>query len=279
MAKYRGKVKAAKRRRAGAPQHRRKGAKLGQHFLTARWASALLVESARVEATSTVLEIGPGTGNLTKELLRTGCHVIAVEKDSSLVETLRVRFAQEIATQQLTIVEQDIRNVTPESLNLSPGSYILAANIPYYITGEIIKTFLTSPAHPARAALLVQREVAERIARDKKESILSLSVKVYGNPVYVQTVSKGCFSPPPRVDSAILLIDSISHERIMNVGEEHFFLIVKKGFSGKRKMIGGNLKGLLTTAELAACGVAPQHRAENIPLETWLCLAKHRKKA
>jgi 16S rRNA (adenine1518-N6/adenine1519-N6)-dimethyltransferase len=274
MAKYRGKVKAAKRRRAGVLPHRRKGAKLGQHFLTARWASALLVESARVDASSTVLEIGPGTGNLTKELLRTGCKVIAVEKDTSLIETLHVRFAQEIATSQLTIVEQDIRNVTPESLHLSAGSYILAANIPYYITGEIIKTFLTSTAHPSRAALLVQREVAERIAREKKESILSLSVKVYGTPVYVQTVSKGCFSPPPRVDSAILLIDAIAHDRVRAVGEDRFFHIVKKGFAGKRKMLGGNLKGVLTTADLSACGVAPQHRAENIPLETWLCLAR-----
>jgi len=266
--------KGLKKRTKRSGTQKKKGAKLGQHFLTAQWAANMLAEAVRIEPGMKVLEIGPGTGNLTKELLRAGGHVIAIEKDSMLVETLRTRFAQEIKSGALQLLEEDIRNITPESIGLETGQYILAANIPYYITGEIIKTFLSSKFHPARMALLVQKEVAQRIAREKKESILSLSVKVFGTPHYVKTVSKGCFSPPPSVDSAILLIDTISHVRFEKTSEKRFFEVVKRGFASKRKMIGGNLKEVVTTERIKSCGVTPQTRAENIPLEKWLCFAQ-----
>ncbi|MBP9668781.1 MAG: ribosomal RNA small subunit methyltransferase A [Candidatus Pacebacteria bacterium] len=263
----------AKRPRANTPKKKR-GARLGQHFLTAPWAASALVAAVRIEADVPVLEIGPGTGNLTKELLRTGAHVLAVEKDPLLIDTLHARFSSEIASKQLTILNEDIRNFSPESAGLRAGEYVLAANIPYYITGDIIRTFLTSKNHPARMALLVQKEVAVRIARDKKESILSLSVKVYGTPKYVKTVGKGCFSPPPSVDSAILLVDDISRSQFTQVSEERFFSVVKTAFASKRKMLGGNLKNIVHLDRFHACNISPQARAESLPLEKWLCLSK-----
>ncbi len=263
----------SKRPRANTPRKKR-GARLGQHFLTAQWAAAALAASVRIEPGMPVLEIGPGTGNLTKELLRLGAQVVAVEKDSLLIDTLHTRFSSEITSGQLTILNEDIRNFYPEQAGLSAGKYILAANIPYYITGDIIRTFLSARNHPSRMAVLVQKEVAVRIAREKKESILSISVKVFGTPKYVKTVAKGCFSPAPSVDSAILLIDDISHDRFTHVSEERFFTVVKRAFAEKRKMLGGNLKLLVAPSHFENCGISPQARAESLTVTQWLCLAQ-----
>lgn len=261
----------------------RKGARLGQHFLKARWAAQLVARSAGLPVQTdtdprTVLEIGPGTGNLTDELLALGGRVIAIEKDSALVEILKLRFKSEIASGALTIVEDDIRNVSPESLELTDRSYVLAANIPYYITGDIIRTFLEAKAQPKQMALLVQKEVAHRIARSKKESILSLSVKAYGTPKYIKTVSRSCFAPAPNVDSAILAIENISHEFFSSITEERFFKAIKTGFGSKRKMLAGNLKKIAKPEKIAeafkTCSITPKARAEDVSLEQWGCLVK-----
>mgnify|MGYP003339378900 CR=1 FL=1 len=154
----------------------KKGARLGQHFLTGTWAAQRLVDAADITPSDIVLEIGPGKGALTKRLLATGAHVIAIEKDEVLAAALRETFANEIARDALILIEGDVRDFNPAHHGLAAGSYILAANIPYYITGEIIRSFLTTPAHPKTMVLLIQKEVAQRIvARDGKESILSLS--------------------------------------------------------------------------------------------------------
>lgn len=254
----------------------KKGAHLGQHFLTARWAASMIAESAGIGEGSKVLEIGPGTGNLTKELLRLGGTVTAIEKDTILAETLRTRFASEIAAGQFILIEGDVRSFDIAAYR-GDTPYVLAANIPYYITGDIIQTFLETPHHPTHMVLLVQKEVAERIARDKKESILSLSVKVFGTPQYVKTVSRGCFAPPPKIDSAILAIRNISHTTYGIIDFKRFFEVVKKGFASKRKMLGGNLKGVVAPEHMRTCDVAPQTRAENVSLEKWLCLSGHSK--
>jgi len=259
--------------KGSSDRYMKKSPKLGQHFLKARWVARIVAHAAHVEHGTVVLEIGPGTGNLTHELLALGGRVIAVEKDSSLVEKLKERFRDKIDSGALTLVEDDIRNVSPGSLALEKKSYVLAANIPYYITGEIIRMFLENDEYPAHIALLVQKEVAERIARDKKESVLSLSVKAYGAPKYVKTVSRSCFSPTPSVDSAILAIEHVSRDFFSGISEKSFFTVVKVGFASKRKMLASNLSKIapreVVEKIFQECGIDLKARAENVPLETW----------
>jgi 16S rRNA (adenine1518-N6/adenine1519-N6)-dimethyltransferase len=251
---------------------KRTGARLGQHFLTGQWAARKLVESAAIGAHDTVLEIGPGKGALTKELLRTRARVIAVEKDEALVAQLHETFSPEIKEGALTVIPGDVRSLDLKATKL--GRYILAANIPYYITGEIIRQFLSSDIQPSTMALLVQKEVAQRIvARDKKESILSISVKVYGEPEIAAVVSRGNFSPPPSVDSAILVVRNISRGYFKTIDEESFFKILRAGFSSKRKLLAGNLGREFgrerAQGALAAAGVAEKARAEDVTLSQW----------
>src|SRR3990167_8224953 len=258
---------------------KQKGARLGQHFLTGLWAAHKLAEAVDVTPGETILEIGPGKGALTRELLATGARVVAVEKDPALVAGLRDTFRDELALGRLELVEQDIRDFTPESCKLEAASYVLAANIPYYITGEIIRQFLETPAQPRAMAILIQKEVADRIiARDKKESILSLSVKAYGTPKIIAKVSRGNFSPPPSVDSAILLVGDISKKFFGDLNEKIFFKVVKAGFASKRKFLSSNLavqfgKDAVQRA-FEVCGMSPKARAEDVPLEKWRDISK-----
>lgn len=256
---------------------RRTGQKLGQHFLNAEWVARDLIASLDIQNGETILEIGPGKGALTKKLLETGSHVIAIEKDLVLVEELKMTFQREIERSELLVVPADVRDFQPEEHGLQTGKYVLAANIPYYITGEIMRQFLETPHQPRAMALLMQKEVAQRIvARDGKESILSISVKAYGTPKLIATVPPGCFNPPPSVDSAILLVHSISKDFFRDMHEEGFFRIVKAGFASKRKMLGGNLANSLgeqAREALAAAGIDEKARAEDVGLQQWVALA------
>lgn len=257
---------------------KQRGAKLGQHFLTGIWAAAKLAESASITSDDTVLEIGPGKGALTRELLKTGARVIAVEKDRALIPVLEALFPAELRSGRLMLFENDVREFSPEDAGLTSGSYVLAANIPYYITGEILRIFLTSRAQPKTIAVLVQKEVAERIARSAKESILSLSVKAYGAARITAKVGRGNFSPPPAVDSAILVVERVTRSFFRDTDEDVFFRVVRAGFASKRKLLAGNLRVLFgkddAPAALAACGIAPKARAEDVPLEQWGALAR-----
>lgn len=252
---------------------KRKGARLGQHFLNAAWVARDLIASLQIKEDETILEIGPGKGALTGKLLATGNRVVAIEKDEALAAQLREKFANEIRVGQFTLIEDDVRNYTPDNL----GPYVLAANIPYYLTGEIIRQFLETPAQPRAAALLIQKEVAKRIvARGGKESILSLSVKAYGEPKIVAKVPKSAFNPPPSVDSAVLLIENISRDFFTGISEENFFTLVRTGFASKRKLLAKNLASFFDDARktFVKCGIPEQVRAENVPLEKWGHLAK-----
>ena len=252
------------------------GRRLGQHFLKGAWAARALARAAEISEEDTVLEIGPGKGALTRELLLTGARIIALEKDALLVELLREKFADEIAAGKLTVISDDVRNALPKTLGLENGKYIVAANIPYYITGEILRQFLTAETQPKRMALLVQKEVAQRII-SKRESILSLSVKAYGVPKIAAKVPRGNFSPSPSVDSAIIVIDGISRGFFDTIAEKGFFDIVRAGFSSKRKLLAGNLAtyGHDKSRVLQAffhCNIPEKARAENVPLTLWKCL-------
>ena len=259
------------------------GARLGQHFLKHGWAARSLAYAAAIRDGETFLEIGPGKGILTKELLALG-PVVAVEKDEVLVGQLKDTFADEITTGRFRLIEGDVRDATPENLGLT--KYVVAANIPYYITGEIIRQFLTTTIQPRAMALLVQKEVAQRIIGHPstalgvtKESILSLSVKAYGTPRLVEKVSRTHFSPPPSVDSAILAITDISKKFFDSVTEENFFRVVRAGFASKRKMLITNLSVAYDKENVRraflSCTIGDKVRAEDVSLEKWKCLARN----
>ena len=251
--------------------------KLGQHFLTNPHYAHMLTESVQVKNGEIILEIGPGRGALTKILLETGANVVTIERDEALASYVESVFSKDVANKKLHVVRDDVRDIDPDQLGLTQGKYVVAANIPYYITGEIIRQFLETNIQPRAIALLVQKEVARRIIA-KKESILSLSVKVYGTPKIIATVGRGNFSPPPSVDSAIILIDNISKEKISPIGEEHFFRVVRAGFASKRKKLLSNLSVSFgkekVTAAFTKRSLSENTRAEDLALETWLDLAK-----
>lgn len=248
---------------------------LGQHFLKSRKVIADMVSAANVKESDSVLEIGPGKGVLTEALLSTGAKVFAVEKDEALAETLKEKFEEEIKSGALKLVEGDILTAAPAYWS-GGGAYKIVANIPYYITGEFLKKFLSAKNQPESMTLLVQKEVAERIARSKKESILSLSVKAYGTPRYVQTVRAREFSPPPKIDSAILHIGNISKDFFADMNEEKFFELVKAGFIHKRKLLARNLESITRmeniTQAFVACSISEKARAEDLALASWRCV-------
>ncbi|MES2994505.1 MAG: 16S rRNA (adenine(1518)-N(6)/adenine(1519)-N(6))-dimethyltransferase RsmA [Patescibacteria group bacterium] len=249
---------------------------LGQNFLMHQQTADRIVHAADLPSDATVLEIGPGTGMLTRALLAKVGKVIAVEADHTLIEELRGTFETELGEGKLELIHADIRSFDPSIL---PQPYHLVANIPYYITGEIIRTFLSGSPKPSSMTLLVQKEVAERIVRDPKESLLSLSVKAYGTPIYRFTVPKGAFKPAPTIDSAVLSITGISGGSFANEGEEsRFFEILHAGFAHKRKQLAGNLEAVAPKDEvvsvLSSLSIAPTVRAEDLPLSAWLLIAK-----
>ncbi len=246
---------------------------LGQHFLIAPQIITKTVNSAQISKDDTVLEIGPGNGALTRELLLHAGKIIAVEKDGELVEKLHKVFEKEIKDGILEVVHDDILKCNFGTLGLIDGQYKVVANIPYYITGILIRTMLTSAVQPNTVVLIVQKEIAERIAREKKESLLSLSVKAYGTPKYIGTIKRGAFNPAPKVDSAILLIEDISRDFFTDISEESFFKALKAGFSSKRKQVRNNLEKVADKEVIVKVfdelNLDPKIRAEDISLEVW----------
>src|SRR3989338_7175342 len=239
---------------------------LGQNFLMHTRIAERIALVAGLTADTDVFEIGPGTGMLTRELLKKAGKVTALEADHELFVKLQIDFANYIAERRLKLIYGDIRTFEIEKL---PKRYSLVANIPYYLTGEIFRMFLTSCNQPSSMTLLVQKEVAERIARSKKESILALSVKAYGMPKYEFTVPRGAFNPAPKVDSAVLTVRDISRKNFANQAEEkQFFTLLHAGFAHKRKFVRKNL----IDAGFSAGDIPEKARAEDIPLSVWLAL-------
>ncbi|NTV44308.1 MAG: ribosomal RNA small subunit methyltransferase A [Candidatus Yonathbacteria bacterium] len=247
---------------------------LGQNFLTSDKAIADIAAAARAEVGDTILEIGPGTGALTRALLATGAHVVAVEKDDRLIPELRTTFADEIAAGRLDLVHGDALELDLSAHGLVPGAYILAANIPYYITGLIIRKFFSRAHLPKRAVLLVQKEVAERItAKEGKGSIVSIAIRAYGTPEIVRQVPRGMFTPSPSVDSAVLLVANIADPFSSENEELFFFDTLRKGFSHKRKLLASNLD--CGQDILKACTIDTKARAEDLSAADWHSLCAH----
>ncbi len=249
---------------------------LGQNFLMHRQIASRIVLVAGVTTQDVVLEIGPGTGMLTKELLKVAKKVIAVEADHELIGKLEQDFASEILDERFELISGDIRSFDPSSIE---GEYLVVANIPYYLTGELIRGFLTATHPPKSLTFLVQKEVAERIARSKKESLLSLSVKTFGNPHYRFTVPKGAFFPAPSIDSAVLSITDIHSPFADKEEGGRFFDVLHAAFAHKRKQLAKNLEEIFTKDSveraLLDSALARTIRAEDIPLGAWKVLTKN----
>jgi 16S rRNA (adenine1518-N6/adenine1519-N6)-dimethyltransferase len=254
---------------------------LGQHFLTDPAIARRIALEGGLAKGDVVLEIGPGTGNLTVHLLETGATVVAVEPDERAIHALRDRFSAEISQKRLILSHNDIREVDFGELGLVDGSFTIIANIPYYISGLLFRMALSGSVKPKKVIFLVQKEVAERIARAKKESLLSLSVKAYGTPRYAFTVRKGSFSPQPKVDSAVIVIDSVSRNRFADVSEETFFELIHTGFGARRKQLYGLLKQKYEPGRVheafQTLSIPEKVRGEDIHIDTWIALAKYLK--
>lgn len=255
---------------------------LGQNFLKSQEALRKMCEVGEVNDKDIILEIGPGKGALTEKLLEKAKQVIAVEKDRELIEILKERFASEIKSGKLILLNEDILNFDTRTYNLETRTYKIIANIPYNITGAIFKKFLSSEFQPERMILLIQKEVEERIVASLgKESILSLSVKAYGTPRYIMKVHKRFFSPAPKVDSAIVAITNISKGNFKtDMDEKNFFNIIKVGFAHKRKVLRKNLETEQKTLKniddiFEKLKINPRARAEDIKLETWLLISRN----
>ncbi len=280
---------------------------LGQNFLISPRVVGAIVAAGNLKEGEIVLEIGPGKGILTRAILEAGAYVKAIEKDDRLIPVLAKIFEKEITDKKLELIHGDI--MAPEgkissslrgdrsksrfpptreriSYLQGPNTYKVIANIPYYITGALIRNFLSAKIKPALMVLMVQREVADRIiARDGKESILSLSVKVYATPELVMPVSRGNFFPIPNVDSAVIKLSNIQNpfadknETPDKIAEERFFEIVKAGFAQKRKKLISNLEKVLPKERLREIfeklNLGENTRAEDVSLETWLEISQN----
>lgn len=248
---------------------------LGQHWLTDRFILSEIADSASLSRTDTVLEIGPGLGTLTSELLRRSHKVIAVEFDSELAAKLPGQFPGT----NLQVEQADILSFDLEGL---PSGYVVVANVPYYITSKIVQKLMTAHNKPRAAVLLVQKEVAQRIAAKPGDmSILALSAQVYAEASLGIEVPREYFAPPPKVDSQTVILKTRSMPLISEAQEKPFFRMVKAGFSAKRKKLRSSLSGGLNITKpeaeelLRRASVSPDSRAEDLSITDWLSLVDH----
>jgi 16S rRNA (adenine1518-N6/adenine1519-N6)-dimethyltransferase len=252
----------------------RKG--LGQNFMHDPNSLEKIVATADLMPEDTVVEVGPGTGELTAHLVNACRHVLAIEVDERLRPLLEARFA---ATPNLILVFGDILQTDVAAL-VGPAPYHVVANVPYYITSAILRHFLESGHKPRRLVTTMQAEVAERlVAAPGNLSLLAVSVQFYGRPMIAGRLNPAVFWPRPEVQSAILRIDTYEQPPVDVPSEAAFFRVVRAGFSMKRKQLRNSLAGGLgrrpaeAAAMLEAAAIDPMRRAETLTLAEWARLA------
>lgn len=259
--------------------------KLSQNFLVDREVLDAIVNTADLTPDSNVLEVGAGTGVLTRELVQRAGHVVAVEVDPRAMPLLQEAVGE---PKNLTLLTADVMRLTPAQLTEAFGQasatafgYDIVANLPYHLTSHFLQHFLEFPLPPRSFTLLLQREVAERIAAPPGDmSLLALSVQVYGEPTVVVTVPRSAFWPVPTVDSAILRIGRTGKPRWPDAVRSQCFRLAKVGFAHRRKTLVNSLRGGLRlptdqiTAAIMHCNLAPTVRAQELRLEDWAVLAE-----
>lgn len=242
---------------------------LGQHWLRDRDVLAHIADCAEITSDDTILEIGPGLGTLTSILLGRAQKVIAVEFDEDLARKLPGQFPGK----NLEVIQSDILSFDLSGL---PAGYKVVANVPYYITSKIVQTLLTATNKPAVAVLLIQKEVAERLAAQPGDmSILAVSAQVFAEVTLGDVVPAELFTPPPKVNSQVVILRTRATPLITPAEEKDFFRVVKAGFSAKRKKLRSSLAGGLSVSKdeavrlLEQAGISPDARAEDLALADW----------
>lgn len=242
---------------------------LGQHWLTDLPTLDYICEFANLSQKDTVLEVGPGLGTLTERLSQKVNKVIAVEYDQKLALDLAAKYANT----NVQVIPDDIMQFDLDTL---PKNYKLVANIPYYLTSNLLRRVLESKNPPATSVLLVQKEVAERIAAAPGDtSLLSVSVQFYCEVELGDKVHAQMFTPPPKVDSQVIKLTYRQKPLFSDVVTNEFFGLVRAGFSERRKKLGNSLgRGLAAgkaqiEAMLIEAGVSPDLRAQELTMQDW----------
>ncbi len=252
--------------------------KMGQNFLIDKSAIKKVIESAQLSKNDIILEIGPGTGVLTRELAKRVKKVIAVEKDSEMCQILK-EMLDCWNLKNVEIVNEDILKLDTR-YKIQDTRYKIVGNLPFYLTVPVIRQFLEAvETKPQQMVLVVQKEVGQRIcAKPPEMSILAVSVQFYAKPEIITFVSKKSFWPQPKVDSAILRINPLMATNRKLINTDLFFKIVKAGFSQPRKQLINNLsKGLKLERNEAESwllknNIRPSQRAETLSVEDWINL-------
>jgi len=246
---------------------------LGQHWLHDTASLSAMVTAADVQAGDYVIEIGPGLGTLTAKLLRAGAVVHAIEFDPDLAQTLSKRLGNPA---QLTLTQADIMQF---DFTVIPAGYKIVANIPYYLTSGLLRLISETDNPPQQAALLVQKEVAERVcAAPGAMSLLSVSTQMYFKSTLGALVPAQLFTPPPKVDSQILSLARRSQPLFGTRDARRLFRLVKAGFSERRKKLRSSLSGGLGISKesadnlLQTANISGDLRAQNLDLDQWLTL-------
>lgn len=250
---------------------------LGQNWLINPKIHETIIEAAEISSTDMILEVGPGTGLLTKPLAQTGAKILAVEKDLALVKELEKQFEK---AKNVTIIPGDILKFNPQDYQLQTINYKLLGNIPYYLTSHLIKLALEKWPRPERLILMVQKEVAQRLlARPPRMNLLGLSVQFYADVQLIRLVSKGNFRPIPKVNSAIIKIIPQELSVEQRAWAPVLFKIARAGFSGRRKQLVNSLStGLGITKEkveaaMVTAKIEGRRRPETLTLPEWLNLS------
>ncbi len=251
---------------------------LSQNFLADPDVLSSILAEAAPERGDRVLEIGPGLGLLTGGLLDAGATVTAVELDRGLAAFLRDRFAAALDGDRLTLVEGDA--LDQDLVRLVEPPYAVVANLPYHITSPILHALLGEPPRPSRLVLMVQREVAERIAAPPgKMSYLSVFVQYHARVRVAFRVPPEAFEPEPAVESAVIVVEPYdADDRLDADDEDELWRLVQAAFRERRKMIHNVLArqlpidaGRVATA-LATAGIDPDRRPQTLAVGEWLAL-------
>ncbi|MBU0458390.1 ribosomal RNA small subunit methyltransferase A [Patescibacteria group bacterium] len=252
---------------------------LGQHLLIDEGILDRIVTAALIKPDDHIIEIGPGIGILTAELLKKAGKVTAIEIDERMIILINEYINQNNESTNQRINELTIINQNALTTEFPSKSYKIVANIPYHITSPLLRhAFLESEQKPTSMTLLIQREVAEKICDEEDSGMLTILVNLFGKPQVVANVPPKSFLPPPKVDSAVLHIDCFSQPKADTETIEEIFRLTKAAFGQKRKMLRNTIGAFPRGGELlSSLGIDEKRRPQELSLEEWIALAKKSK--